>query len=228
MKFYFAVEFDYLVQLNQSPELGVCVADIEVAAVVPDLRVHPGNRDVLEPNLALVASSDANHVVVVGTDDVEAAFLPTFLAIVDALQDKVGLLRFVYRDHLHVEIVSPLHQAGEGLLADFALKLGKVVGDDHTGHFFLHLAVNPHLEALNVHSLARTLALAGTYQEVVIAAVVAQAELAGALVGHKRSLIDAVELSQKQVLFFCVLLGDSSDLHHSILNSAELDDISRT
>lgn len=49
---------------------------------------------------------------------------------------------------------------GEGLLTELTLELGKIVRGNHTIHFFLDLAVNPHLQAIYVDNLARTLAFA--------------------------------------------------------------------
>jgi hypothetical protein len=228
LQLYLVVHLSHLVQLHQSAELGTSVADVEFVVEVLDLGVESGDRDVLQPDFALVTPAHPHDVVVVRTDQVQTTLLPAFSPLVDALQNDVGFFRFVDSDHFHVEAVASSDHPREGLLADLALKLGKVIGNHHAGDLLLDLTVDPHLQTLNVHALTGTLALARRNQEVVRSVIVAETEFA-----VSRDLVsgvmDAVELSQEEVfLLFLVFLDHSSDFDHTVFNSSQLNDVART
>jgi hypothetical protein len=213
---------------HQRAELAVEVHHVEVARVELDFGVHAGDADVLESYFALVSASHLDGVLVFGADDVEAAFLPALLALVDALEDEVGQSGLVDGDHLHrVAGFRPGDHARERLLADLALELGEVVGHHHARHLLLHLAVDPHLQAQHVHALAGTLALARRNQEVVRRAVVAQAELA-APADRLARLVHPVEFPQEQLPLLLAAPGNPSDLHHAVLHSAQLHDVAQS
>jgi hypothetical protein len=145
----------------------------------------------LKTDLALVSSAQFDYVAVFRADYMETTFFLTLLAFVDSFQDDVGFAGLFDGNHLHLEVVCPCDHPGEGILADFALELGEIVGDDHSADFLLHLAVDPCFEALDMHTFAGSLALAGSNHEVIGSTVVAQTDLAVAW-DCLRSFMDSV------------------------------------
>lgn len=173
-----------------------------------------------------MSTTHLDRVLILRTDDVEASFLPALLALVNALQDDVGQFRLLDGDHLHGEVaLLASDHTWEGLLADLTLKLGEVVGHHHACHFLLHLAVDPHLQAQHMHTLAGTLAVARGNQKIVRSAVITKTELAvsaDVLIGF----VYSVELSKKELSLFFSLALVSADLHRAVLHSSQLYDVS--
>ena len=159
--------------------------------------MHPRNTNVLQPDLALVSPPHLDRILVLGANHVQAPLLLALLPLIDALENKVGIFGLVYSYHLEVEVAcSSRDYSWEGLLANFALKFSEIVGYHHSCDFFLHLAINPHLQALHVNTFARALTLAGRNQEIIRGIVITQAELACSS-DLFVSLMNPIELPEK-------------------------------
>lgn len=145
--------------------------------------------------------------------------------LVQALEDYVGLLRFLDRDHLDL-LALEQDGLGEGLLADLALELGEVVGCGDAVDLLLDLAVDPHLEAVHVDQLTRPLALAGREQHIIRGGLVGQTNLAAAsqpLVGRVHPIL------LPQVVGVPDRVGriPVATLNHQVLHPAQLDGVAR-
>jgi hypothetical protein len=116
--------------------------------------VETRDRDVLESDLALVSSSHPDNIVTVRTYQMQATLFPALFALVDSLEDEIGLLGLVNSYHLHLEGLTSCDHPGEWYFADLALKLGEVIGDNHACDFLFDLTVYPHLQALHMNPLA--------------------------------------------------------------------------
>ena len=143
LQFYF-VQLCHLIQFYQSSKLRVSVTDIEFVVVVFYLRMHSWYRYVLKSNFALVTSSNSDYIIVLRTNNVQASLLFALSSFVDSFKNEVWLLRFLDGYHLKFKI-SFWDQSWKRFLANLALKFCKVVWNNHTSYFFLHLAVDPHL-----------------------------------------------------------------------------------
>lgn len=149
--------------------------------------------------------------------------LPSLVLLSHALQDHIGSLWLVEGDHLELLASGELDHLGEEGLADLALEFGEVVGDCDVVELSLHLAVYPVLQAADVHQLAGSLALAGTDQRVLLARLLAQADLAGPHEGLAPHLMDVlVELEVASFLQGSGALA-VADLDGEVLDASELD-----
>lgn len=188
--------------------------------------MHARHAYVLKPDLTLMSTPNFDCVFVLRTDNVKTTLLFAFLSLIYALKNHIGCFGLFDCYHFHGETrCGSSHHSGEGFLADFALKFGEIVRDDHTSDFFLDLAVDPHLEALHVHALAGSLALAWRDEEVIWGVVIAEAELAVSSDGFS-CLVHSIELAKEEVLSLFLLLN-AADLHHPILNAAQFHYISQ-
>ena len=142
----------------------------------------PGDGDVGDPDLALVAAPDLDRRALLGRDEVQAPLLLVLLPVAQTLQQDVRLVGLADGHHLHVLVLEP-NQLREGEFADLALKLGEVVGGCNALQLLLDLAVDPGLEAADVDESAGALALAGRDQRIVFRFLVAEAHLAVVLAG---------------------------------------------
>ena len=99
-------------------------------------------------------TTDFDCVFILWANNVKTAFLFAFLTLVYTLKDHIGCFWLLNCYHFHGETRCwSSHHPGERFFADFALKFGEIVGDNHAGHFLLDLAVDPHLKTLNVNTL---------------------------------------------------------------------------
>ena len=146
-------------------------------------------------------SADSDHVVAVWGYHMKASLFPAFLPFIDAFEDQVRFLWFFNGDHFHFEIFTFSHHSWEGFFADLTLEFSKIVGDDHTGHFFLDFAVNPHLQALNMNTLARSFAFAWRNEEILIATVITKTEFACSC-DLFFGLVHSIEFSKEKLFFF--------------------------
>lgn len=175
-----------------------------------------------------MSSAHLDGILVFRANDMQAALLTTLLPLVDALQDKIWQSWLIYRDHLHWKacLLASDH-AREGFFANLTLKLGKVIGHYHAGHFLLDFTVNPHLEAKNMHTFAWALALAWGNKKVLRCVVITKAKLAVAT-NSFICLVDSVKLSQKQFSFCFIFPRNATNLDYSILDPAEFYNVSES
>ena len=164
---------------------------------------------------------DFHCVLVLRTDHVKTALLFAFLTLIYTLKNHIGCFGLFDCYHFHRETrCRSSDHSGERFFADFALKFGEIVRDDHASDFFLDFAVDPHLEALHVHALAGSLALAWRDEEIIWGVVITEAKFAVSSDGFS-CFVHSVELAKEEV-FSLLLLLNAADLHHPILNAPQL------
>ena len=174
-----------------------------------------------------MTSTHTYYVVVVRTYHMKTSFFSALFALVDTFKDHIRFFRFIDCDHLHFEWVASSDQSRERFFADLALKFSEVVGNYHTSDFLLDLTVNPHLETLYMNSLARSFALAGWNHKIIRTVVITEAEFAWAC-NLLISVMNSIELSQKELFLLVVCFFSSTYFDNSILDSSQFDNISRT
>ena len=148
--------------LDEGAELGLVVEDEVVVSDFVDAGVVPADRDVGDPDFALVAPPDFDAV---GRDVLDDHHVVGLLR--DAFQHQVLPRRLFYRQQLVLHLVL-LDEPRVLLLAHLAVELLEVVLDGSAHHLLLHLALVPLLQTVEVHQSARPAALAGLAQELAL------------------------------------------------------------
>lgn len=141
--------------------------------------MHPRNTDILQSDLALMPPPHLHRILILRAHHMQAPLFLTLLSLVDALQNDIGVFWLVNCDHLQVEAIRHSRDySRKRFLAYLALEFSEIVRYHHPRHLLLHLAIDPHLQALHVNPFTGPLALAGRNEEVVRAVIIAKAELA--------------------------------------------------
>ena len=153
-----------------------------------------GDRDVRDPDLAVVAPSDLDRRVLLARDQVEPPLVPVLMLVAYALEENVRLVGLGDGHHLHVFVLES-DDLGKRGFANLTLEFGEVVALDDSFDFLLDLAIYPCFKTTNVDQPAASLAVAGRYKGVRLSLLATKTNLAAIL-----SLLDGL------VSFFYMLL----------------------
>lgn len=224
------------IELDQGAEFRLLVLDVELVVGEDYFSVGPGNRNIDQPDFALVAPADPDLGVLLGGDQVQAPLLLGHLARpVEALQDDVGLGGLGNGHHLDFLAVE-FDDLGERPFTDFALELGEIVRSSNVADLLLHLAVDPLPQTAHMDFLHAPLAQAGRDQGVLFSLLGAQTNFAPHFapgLGRLDNRFIFLKLEYPVVLVKMVGVPNGqgvlvvAHLDDHVLDSAHFDDIPR-
>lgn len=155
----------HILLLHQRSKFGLIIEYVELILHILDHRMLTGHRNISDPDLAFVSSSDFYTLLWSVLDHHYALFL-----LACALQDQVVACWLIYADHffdvLRAFGGADLHVTGELASADLTLKLGEVVMQSTADYLFLDLDADPLGQALEMDRPTRPVALTGIEQEI--------------------------------------------------------------
>lgn len=76
------MQLDWVVQTHQGSELRVLVCQKELGLLKSDFRVHPGHRDILELDLALMSSAHSDRFAFFWAKEMQASLIFALLSFV--------------------------------------------------------------------------------------------------------------------------------------------------